>query len=135
MTPFASLGHQLRSRLVPMQGRDRAEPHRTASTLELFLDLVFVVAFAQASSALAHAVAEGHIRDGLVGFLIAMFAIGWAWTNFTWFASSFDTDDWLYRIMTLVQMIGVLIVALGINDLFDSIHHGHHLEMTQMTLG
>lgn len=32
----------------------------------------------------------------------------------TWFATSFDTDDWLYRVLTIVQMGGVLALAVGI---------------------
>ena len=41
--------------------------------------------------------------------------IWWAWINFTWFATSFDTDDWLYRVMTFVQMAGVLVLAAGVH--------------------
>ena len=37
------------------------------------------------------------------------FAIWWAWMNFTWFASSYDTDDVPYRLLTMVQMAGVLV--------------------------
>lgn len=36
--------------------------------------------------------------------------------NFTWFASAFDTDDWLYRVTTIVQMGGVLVLASGVHD-------------------
>jgi len=36
--------------------------------------------------------------------------------NFTWFASAFDTDDWLYRVLTIVQMGGVLVLAAGVHD-------------------
>ena len=39
-----------RSRLIPMQPRDPNEPGRTATTLELFFDLVFVVAVSIAAS-------------------------------------------------------------------------------------
>ena len=35
---------------------------------------------------------------GLIGFLFATFAVSWAWINFTWFASAYDTDDWIYRL-------------------------------------
>ena len=38
--------------------------------------------------------------------------------NFTWFATSFDTDDWLYRLLTIVQMGGVLALASGIQPAF-----------------
>ncbi len=33
--------------------------------------------------------------------------------NFTWFASSYDTDDIPYRLLVFVQMTGALIVASG----------------------
>jgi low temperature requirement protein LtrA len=38
--------------------------------------------------------------------------------NFTWFATSFATDDWLYRVLTFVQMGGVLVLAAGIGPAF-----------------
>ena len=38
--------------------------------------------------------------------------------NFTWFATSFATDDWLYRVLTIVQMGGVLVLAAGIEPVF-----------------
>ncbi|WP_406491497.1 low temperature requirement protein A [Streptomyces sp. NBC_01604] len=41
------------------------------------------------------------------------FAIWWAWMNFTWFASAYDTDDVLYRLLTLVQITGALVMAAG----------------------
>ena len=34
--------------------------------------------------------------------------------NFTWFASSYDTDDVVYRLLTLVQMAGALVLAAGV---------------------
>ncbi|MDR8389742.1 low temperature requirement protein A [Aliifodinibius sp. S!AR15-10] len=34
--------------------------------------------------------------------------------NFTWFASAYDNDDVPYRIATLVQITGALIVAAGV---------------------
>jgi low temperature requirement protein LtrA len=37
-----------------------------------------------------------------------------AWVNFTWFAPAFDTDDVPYRLLTLVQMGGVLVLAAGV---------------------
>ena len=55
--------------------------------------------------------AAGHVIAGLVGFGFASFAICWAWINFSWFSSAYDTDDWLFRIVTMVQMIGVLVLG------------------------
>jgi len=92
------------------------EAHRVATPLELLFDLVFVVAVSQASVNLHHLVSDGHIGEGVIAYLMVFFAVWWAWMNFTWFASAFDTDDWLYRVMTIAQMAGVLILAAGVHD-------------------
>ncbi|PII97616.1 low temperature requirement protein A, partial [Leucobacter sp. OLCS4] len=108
------------SRLIPMRPRDPGEDGRAASTLELFFDLVFVVAVSIASVQLHHALTAGHVVDGIVDYAIVFFGIWWAWMNFTWFATSFATDDWLYRVLTIVQMGGVLVLAAGIGPAFES---------------
>jgi low temperature requirement protein LtrA len=118
-----------------MTGRDPAEAHRAATPLELLFDLAFVVAFSQASSGLAHYLAEGHIGSAIMGFAFVMFATGWAWINFSWFASAYDTDDWFYRLTTLVQMIGVVVLTLGIPPLFHSIDEGHYLDNGVLVAG
>jgi low temperature requirement protein LtrA len=58
-----------------MVARATDEEHRSATALELFFDLCFVVAVAQAASALHHEVAEAHVRDGVVGYAMVFFAI------------------------------------------------------------
>ncbi|MEU2629928.1 low temperature requirement protein A [Kitasatospora sp. NPDC007106] len=101
-----------------MAPRSRSEPHRTATPLELFFDLCFVVAVAQAGVQLAHALAEGHAATGVPRYLFVFFAIWWAWMNFTWFASAYDVDDVPYRLTTLVQITGVLVLAAGVPRMF-----------------
>ncbi|WP_157890585.1 low temperature requirement protein A [Mycolicibacterium goodii] len=118
-----------------MSGRDPHEQHRVASPLELLFDLTFVIAFGVAASQFAHLMAEGHLRAGLMGFGFATFAIWWAWMNFTWFASAYDTDDWVYRVMTMLQMVGVLILAIGLPETFASIEHGGHVDNAVMVAG
>lgn len=130
MTTRAPLHHRLR----PLTGRDPNEPHRAASPLELLYDLTFVIAFGATSVALAHAIAEGHAVSGLLAFGFSTFAVCWAWINYAWWASAFDTDDWYVRIMTLVQMVGVLILSLGVPDVFRSIEHGE-LDNTVVVAG
>ena len=103
-----------------MGARSPHEPHRTATPLELFFDLVFVVAIAEAGSELHHAVAEAHIVDGLIGYAMVFFAIWWAWMNFTWFASAYDRDDVAYRLAVFVQIGGALLVAAGIAPMFET---------------
>ena len=88
---------------VRMTARSIDEPDRVASQLELLFDLTFVVAIASATEQLARSVAGGDAVDGLLSFLQVFFAVWWAWMNFTWFASSYDTDDVAYRLLTLMQ--------------------------------
>jgi low temperature requirement protein LtrA len=111
-----------------MGGRDPHEKHRAATPLELFFDLTFVIAFGVAGSQFAHEIAEAHIGAGLLGFSFAMFAVIWAWINFTWFASAYDTDDWVFRVVTMVQIVGVLVLAMGIEPMFHSLVEGNHVD-------
>lgn len=101
-----------------MHARRPDEAHRAATPLELFFDLCFVVAVSQAGVQLVHAVAEGHAAEGVLNYAMVFFAIWWAWMNFTWFASAYDTDDVPYRVVTLIQIAGVLILAAGVSRAF-----------------
>ncbi|TDD82892.1 low temperature requirement protein A [Actinomadura darangshiensis] len=111
-----------------MAARDLGEPHRVSSPLELLFDLTFVAAVSQVAGRLAHATEEAHLGDSVAPFFMVFFAIWWAWMNFTWFASAYDTDDVLYRVMTFVQMAGVLVLAAGVPDAFDG-------DFTTVTIG
>jgi low temperature requirement protein LtrA len=106
----------LRRRMGP---RDRDERDRSATPLELLFDLCFVVAVAQAADRLHHALAEGHVAHAVISYGSVFFAVWWAWMNFTWFASAYDTDDVPYRLLTLLQIGGVLLLAAGVPDGFD----------------
>jgi low temperature requirement protein LtrA len=125
----------LAHRFARMSGRDPDEQHRAATPLELLFDLTFVVAFGTAADELAHYLAEDHIRTSLISFSFVTFAISWAWINFSWFASAYDTDDWIFRLLTLVQMVGVLVLALGIAPVFDSIDEGDNVDNGVMVAG
>jgi low temperature requirement protein LtrA len=103
---------------VRMRPRSPHEPHRAATPLELFFDLVFVVAIAQAAEGLHHDVAGAHVSHGLVSYLMVFFGIWWAWMNFTWFASAYDCDDAPYRLSVFVQITGALIFAAGVKQMF-----------------
>jgi low temperature requirement protein LtrA len=49
--------------------------------------------------------------------------------NFSWFASAYDTDDVVYRLLTLVQIAGVLVLAAGVPAAFE------HNDFTVVTIG
>ena len=105
--------------VVPMRGRAADEPHRAATPLELFFDLVVVVAIAVAAASLHHGIADDHIPEAVLGYIMTFVAIWWVWMSFTWFATGYDTDDVPYRIAVFVQMAGAIIIAAGIGRAFD----------------
>jgi low temperature requirement protein LtrA len=112
-----------------MTARDVRQPHRASSPLELLFDLTFVVAISQVSSRFAHAAEAGHPVEYIAILCMIFFAIWWAWMNFTWFASAYDTDDAVYRILVLVQMGGVLVIASGVPAAFE------HQDFAAVTIG
>lgn len=113
----------------PPQPRDPHEAHRAATPLELFFDLVSVIAIAAAAAGLHHAISADHAVEGLATYVLAFFAIWWAWMNYTWYASAYDNDDALFRVLTMVIMSGSLIMAAGLGTLFE---HGN---LTMLVLG
>jgi low temperature requirement protein LtrA len=104
--------------LRPLAPRDPHEAHRVASPLELFTDLCYVVAVAQAALSLHHEISDGHPAHGLVWFCVSFFAIFWAWLNFVWFNSAYDPDDTVNRMLTLLQVFGSLVLAAGVPRIF-----------------
>jgi len=118
-----------------MVGRDPTENGRASTPLELLFDLTFVIAFGVAADELAHLVTDDHVSEGVIGFCFATFAVSWAWIGFSWFASAYDTDDWIFRLTTMVQMAGVLLLALGLPRMFDSLVEGDHVDLQLMVTG
>jgi low temperature requirement protein LtrA len=110
-----------------MAPRDIGEEHRVATPLELLFDLSFVVAVSQAAAQLGDHLAATEYHTAILGYLLVFFGIWWAWVNFTWFASAYDVDDIAYRLLTFVQIVGVLILAAGVDSAF---HNGDFVTMT-----
>lgn len=82
--------------------------------MELLFDLTYVVAVARAAQELRSALGTGHTGHALASYFVVFFGLWWAWVNSTWFASAYDTDDVPYRLLTMLQMVGVLVFAAGI---------------------
>jgi low temperature requirement protein LtrA len=118
-----------------MGGRNSDESRRAATPLELLFDLTFVAAFSVAGQQLAHGIAAGYAAAAALSFVLAMSAVVWAWINVAWFASAFDTDDWLYRLLTMLQMAGVIVLAIGLPPLFASIERGGALDYRGIVAG
>ncbi len=103
--------------------RNPHEEHRVATPLELFFDLVYVVAIASAGVGLHNMLAEHQVAEGILWFLIAFFAIFWCWLNFTWYASAYDTNDSFFRLTTFLQIFGALVFAVGVSNFFKPEHN------------
>jgi low temperature requirement protein LtrA len=102
----------------PMPLRNHAESHRASTPLELLFDLCFVVSVAMLAAELHHAAVEGHALDGGIRYLLLFLPVWWTWMLFSWFASAFDNDDVPYRLLTLLQMVGVLGMAASMPTAF-----------------
>lgn len=99
--------------------RNPNEANRVATPLELFFDLVYVVAIASAGVGLHNALQDQNIFDGIMWFILSFFTIYWCWLNFAWYASSYDNDDTFFRIVTFIQIFGALVMAVGISKFFE----------------
>ena len=103
--------------VVPLRLRGLgAESSRKVTWLELFFDLIFVAAVAQVAEPLR----EHYSIGGVIRFATLFALIWWAWTGYTIFATRFDADDGVQRLLTLVQMFVVAAMAANAEDELDS---------------
>ena len=129
------LRDELRHRVRPMRGRDPHERGRASTPLELLYDLTYVVAFAAASDQLAEQLGNGTVWPALGAYAFAIWAVSWAWLNYTWFASAYGNDDVLLRLATIVQMVGVLVLTYGLPVSFEAAAHGESPNNLLMVVG
>jgi low temperature requirement protein LtrA len=96
----------------PPRLRTLAEGERRASSLELFFDVVFVVAIAQ----LAHELVVDHRLGGFATFAALYLPVFIAWQGFSSYADRFDTDDVVFRGVMFLAMLAVAALAIQIPD-------------------
>lgn len=111
----------MNSLLLPLQPRDPKEAHRAATQLELFFDLVSVIAIASLTACFHHALIEGHGLEKLPNFLLIFVSIWWVWMNYTWFSSAFDNGDTGFRIISFFIITGALIFTAGVPYVFKTL--------------
>lgn len=88
------------------------EDRRTATWLELFYDLAYVVAVAVLTNRLYD---EGALR-GLGSFAGYFTLLWWLWASHTFYADRFDTDDFVYRLLAAAQMVAVVVLAASLSS-------------------
>ncbi len=93
-----------------------ADEDAHASNLELFYDLVFVLAVTQVS----HLLLDHLTWDGAGKSLLVLLVIWWAWTYTTWVTNMLDPDAIVVRLLVLSLMFASLVMAVAIPDAFGS---------------
>jgi low temperature requirement protein LtrA len=83
--------------------------------LELFFDLVFVLAITQCTALMAHDLTWTRLAEGV----LVLALLWWAWTAYAWLTSVVDPEEGAVRIALIVAMAALLIVALSVPEAFD----------------
>ncbi|HET9569727.1 MAG TPA: low temperature requirement protein A, partial [Vicinamibacterales bacterium] len=87
-------------RLSRMVARSPHEAHRTATPLELFFDLVFVLALTQCTTLMAH----DPTWDGLARGILMLGLLWWAWTGYAWLTSVVNPEEGAVRFAMFAAM-------------------------------
>jgi low temperature requirement protein LtrA len=82
--------------------------------LELFFDLVFVLAFTQCTGLMANHPTWSGLGQGLL--ILGM--LWWAWTGYAWLTSVIDPEEGAVRLVMFAAMATMLIVALCVPEAF-----------------
>ena len=90
---------------TPLEGEERH-----ATWLELFYDLVVVVAVSQ----VAYGLSQDHSPTGILVFAGLFIPVFWVWTGHTVYATRFDTNDLVYQLFTFLQMFAVVGMAVEV---------------------
>ncbi|GAA4444602.1 low temperature requirement protein A [Actinokineospora soli] len=100
----------------------RIEESASATTLELFFDLVFVFAITQVTAVLA----DDTSWHGLTRGLLLIAVVWWCWVGYSWLSNLVKADVGLTRTAMLAAMAAMFGLALAIPEAFDDIPGGLH---------
>jgi low temperature requirement protein LtrA len=97
------------SRLTPvMREGERVMP------LELFFDLVFVLAITQCTTLMA----DDPTWEGLARGMLVLGVLWWSWVGYSWLTSVVDPEEGAVRIAIFGAMAALLIVSLCVPEAF-----------------
>jgi low temperature requirement protein LtrA len=82
--------------------------------LELFFDLVFVLAITQCTALMA----EDPTWQGLGKGLLVLGVLWWSWVGYSWFTSVVDPEEGAVRLVIFAAMAALLVAALCVPDAF-----------------
>lgn len=90
--------------------------NRHASWLELFFDLIFVVALGKVTHLLAYTHQQQLEADAFPRFFILFIPFWWIWVLHTSFSNRFDSDNRFHRILTLLLMFVLIILSTTLDS-------------------
>jgi low temperature requirement protein LtrA len=101
-----------------MEARRRLTPAlregEQVSPLELFFDLVFVLALTQCTQLMS----DYPTWSGLLKGLLVLALLWWVWVGYSWITSVVDPEDDSVRLVIFAAMAGMLLVALAVPGAF-----------------
>jgi low temperature requirement protein LtrA len=83
--------------------------------LELFFDLVFVLAITQCTALMA----ANPTWEGLARGLLVLGVLWWCWVGYAWLTSVVDPEEGLVRIAIFASMASLLVTALAVPHAFN----------------
>jgi low temperature requirement protein LtrA len=109
--PCVSTAAPTRTRRVSAVRRER----ESVTPLELFFDLVFVLAITQCTALMA----DTPTWQGLAKGMLVLGVLWWAWVGYAWLTSVVDPEEGVVRLVIFAAMAGLLVGALCVPDVFD----------------
>jgi low temperature requirement protein LtrA len=85
--------------------------------LELFFDLVFVLALTQCTALMAHRSTWG----GVIQAMLILAVLWWSWVGYAWLTSVLNPEEGAVRLVIFAAMAAFLVVALCIPHAFDNL--------------
>ncbi|MFI5028057.1 MAG: low temperature requirement protein A [Solirubrobacterales bacterium] len=85
--------------------------------LELFFDLVFVLAITQCTALMSH----HQSWSGLAQGLLVLGMLWWAWVGYAWLTSVIDPEEGAVRLVMFGAMAALLIVSICVPEAFGSL--------------
>jgi low temperature requirement protein LtrA len=108
VTPSRTRAHIPRVNAVLREDDERVTP------LELFFDLVFVLALTQSTTLMVATPTWGGLGKGL----LVLGVLWWSWTGYAWLTSVVDPEEGAVRLAILAAMAALLVAALCVPGAF-----------------
>src|SRR5215204_2104281 len=82
--------------------------------LELFFDLVFVLAITQCTALMS----DHPTWDGLAQGMLVLGVLWWSWVGYAWLTSVVDPEEGAVRLVMFAAMAALLVAALCVPEVF-----------------